>query len=178
MQNNHANYTQTLHLTLHLSDLPCVTKCIVYALNYTQTIHKLYTNYTLRRFKPYTKTIHESLQRNYTFCFLNTNQRNQTDESGVTNVTCVTCVTNVTCVTCVTNVTGETKERAKRKDGLVTVSTGRHRGVTEAEFHQHLHSSKTKRSRTAWRRSYKPTRHSYKPFRHFPFKTRCAPSFS
>ena len=42
MRNNYANYTQTLHLAMHLSDLPCVTKCIVYALNYTQTIHKLY----------------------------------------------------------------------------------------------------------------------------------------
>ena len=42
MRNNYANYTQTLHLTLHLSDFPRVTKCIVYALNYTQTIHKLY----------------------------------------------------------------------------------------------------------------------------------------
>ena len=63
---------------------------------------KLYTNYTLRRFKPYTRTIHESLHRNYTFCFLNTNQRNQADETNescVTKVTCVTCVTNVTCVT-------------------------------------------------------------------------------
>ena len=75
---------------------------------------KLYTNYTLRRFKPYTKTIHESLHRNYTFCFLNTNQTDEANEACVTKVTCVTCVTNVTCVTCVT------KGRAKRKDGLVT----------------------------------------------------------
>ena len=166
---------------MHLSDFPRVTKCIVYALNYTQTIHKLYIeafqtlhkNYTRKPTPPhkhYTKTIHESLHRNYTFCFLNTNQRNQADETNES------CVTKVTCVTCVTNVTGETKGRVG--DGLVTVSTGRHRGVTGAEFHQHLHSSKTKRSRTAWRRSYKPTRHSYKPLRHFPFKTRCAPSFS
>ena len=64
---------------------------------------KLYTNYTLRRFDPYTKTIHESLQRNYTFCFLNTNQADEANEA---------CVTKVTCVTCVTNVTGETKGRA------------------------------------------------------------------
>ena len=105
MRNNYANYTQTLHLTLHLSDLPRVTRCIVDALNYTQTIHKLDINYTLRRFKPYTKTIHESLHRNYTFCFLNTNQRNQADEANEA------CVTKVTCVTCVT------KGRAKRKDG-------------------------------------------------------------
>ena len=129
MRNNYANYTQTLHLAMHLSDLPSVTKCIVYALNYTQTIHKLYTNYTLRRFKPYTKTIHESLQRNYTFCFLNTNQTDETNES---------CVTKVTCVTCVTNVTGITKGRAKQKDGLVTVSTGRHRGVTEVSRKQNF----------------------------------------
>ena len=127
-------------------------------------------NYTLRRFKPYTKTIHESLQRNYTFCFLNTNQTNQTDEANEA------CVTKVTCVTYVTNVTGVTKGRVG--DGVNGTSPRRHRGVTEAEFHQHLHSSKTKRSRTAWRRSYKPFRHSYKPFRHFPFKTRCAPSFN
>ena len=36
---NYANYTQTLHLTLHLSDFPCVTKCIVCGANPTQTIH-------------------------------------------------------------------------------------------------------------------------------------------
>ena len=36
---NYANYTQTLHLTLHLSDFPCVTKCIVGDANPTQTIH-------------------------------------------------------------------------------------------------------------------------------------------
>ena len=137
MRNNYANYTQTLHLALHLSDLPSVTKCIVYALNYTQTIHKLYIetfqtlhkNYTRKpttQHEPYTKTIHESLHRNYTFCFLNTNQRNQADETNES------CVTKVTCVTCVT------KGRAKRKDGLVTVSTGRHRGVTEAEVHHFI----------------------------------------
>ena len=45
--------------------------------------------------------------------------------------------------------TGVTKGRAKQKDGLVTgwwragdglvtVSTGRHRGVTEAEFHHFI----------------------------------------
>ena len=36
---NYANYTQTLHLTMHLFDFPFVTKCIVCAPNYTQTIH-------------------------------------------------------------------------------------------------------------------------------------------
>ena len=55
MQNNHANYTQTLHLTLHLSDFPRVTKCIVYALNYTQTIHKLYIEAFQTLHKNYTR---------------------------------------------------------------------------------------------------------------------------
>ena len=36
---NYANYTQTLHLTMYLSDFPCVTKCIVCDANPTQTIH-------------------------------------------------------------------------------------------------------------------------------------------
>ena len=55
MRNNYANYTQTLHLTLHLSDFPRVTKCIVYALNYTQTIHKLYIETFLTLHKYYTR---------------------------------------------------------------------------------------------------------------------------
>ena len=55
MRNNYANYTQTLHLTLHLSDLPRVTKCIVYALNYTQTIHKLYIEAFRTLHKNYTR---------------------------------------------------------------------------------------------------------------------------
>ena len=41
-QKNSANYTQTRHPTLHSADFPCVTKCIVCAENYTQTIHKPY----------------------------------------------------------------------------------------------------------------------------------------
>ena len=141
MRNNYANYTQTLHLALHLSDLPCVTKCIVYALNYTQTIHKLYIetfqalhkNYTRKpppQHKPYTKTIHESLHRNYTFCFLNTNQTNQTDEANEA------CVTNVTCVTCVTNVTGETKGRVG--DGVNGTSPRCH-GSRVSSFHLRAH---------------------------------------
>ena len=52
---NYANYTQTLHLTPHLSDLPRVTKCIVYALNYTQTIHKLYIETFQTLHKNYTR---------------------------------------------------------------------------------------------------------------------------
>ena len=68
---NYTNYTQTLHLTLHFSDFPCVAKCIVCASNYTQTIHKTLhwsvqnptrkvkvnptQNATWRRSKPYTK---------------------------------------------------------------------------------------------------------------------------
>ena len=138
MRNNYANYTQTLHLTLHLSDLPCVTKCIVYALNYTQTIHKLYIetfqtlhkNYTRKptlQHEPYTKTIHESLQRNYTFCFLNTNQADETNES---------CVTKVTCVTCVTNVMGETKGRVG--DGVNGTSPRCH-GSRVSSFHLRAH---------------------------------------
>ena len=41
-QKNSANYTQTRHPTLHSVDFPRVTKCIVCAENYTQTIHKPY----------------------------------------------------------------------------------------------------------------------------------------
>ena len=66
---NYTNYTQTLHLTLHYTDLPRVTKCIVCASNYTQTIHKLYIEAfkTLHseRSKPYTeafKTLHNGVQ--------------------------------------------------------------------------------------------------------------------
>ena len=36
---NYANYTQTLHLTLHPSDFLRITKCIVCAANPTQTLH-------------------------------------------------------------------------------------------------------------------------------------------
>ena len=54
-QKNYTNYTQTLHLTLHPSDSPCVAKCIVCASNYTQTIHKTqhWTQHGERP-KPYT----------------------------------------------------------------------------------------------------------------------------
>ena len=55
MRNNYANYTQTLHLALYLSDFPRVTKCIVYALNYTQTIHKLYIETFQTLHKNYTR---------------------------------------------------------------------------------------------------------------------------
>ena len=127
MRNNYANYTQTLHLTLHLSDFPRVTKCIVYALNYTQTIHKLYIEAFQTLHKNYTRKHTPQL---YILFFLNTNQRNQADEANEA------CVTKVTCVTCVTNATGETKGRVG--DGLVTVSTGRHRGVTGSEFHHFI----------------------------------------
>ena len=60
---NSANYTQTLHLTLHFADFPCDTGCIVLCskpyTNYTQ-------NYTLRRSKPYTKHRKEPAQEPYT----------------------------------------------------------------------------------------------------------------
>ena len=39
-EKNYTNYTQIATQTLHLSDFPCVTKCIVCASNYAQTIHK------------------------------------------------------------------------------------------------------------------------------------------
>ena len=41
-QKNYTNYTLNPSQTLHSSDFPCVTECIVCAANYTQTIHKLY----------------------------------------------------------------------------------------------------------------------------------------
>ena len=41
-QKNYTNYTLNPTQTLHSSDFPRVTECIVCAANYTQTIHKLY----------------------------------------------------------------------------------------------------------------------------------------
>ena len=123
MRNNYANYTQTLHLTPHLSDFPSVTKCIVYALNYTQTIHKLYIETFQTLHKNYTRKPTPQLY----ILFLNTNQTDEADESGVTNVTCVTYVTNVT---------GVTKGRVG--DGVNGTSPRRHRGVTGAEFHHFI----------------------------------------
>ena len=38
-QKNSANYTLTLHSTIHCADSPLVAKCIVCIPNYTQTIH-------------------------------------------------------------------------------------------------------------------------------------------
>ena len=63
--------------TLHFSDFPFVTECIVCASNYTQTLHKLYIEAfkTLheRWGKPYTerymeafKTLHETERKPYT----------------------------------------------------------------------------------------------------------------
>ena len=52
---NYANYTQTLHLTPRFSDFQRITKCIVYALNYTQTIHKLYIEAFRTLHKNYTR---------------------------------------------------------------------------------------------------------------------------
>ena len=74
---NYANYTQTLHLTLHPSDLQHVTMCIVWGANPTQTIHwtihwdvsnptQNYTQKPTPPHEPYTKTIHKSLHRNPT----------------------------------------------------------------------------------------------------------------
>ena len=57
-QKNYTNYTHPLHLTLHSADFPRVTKCIVCASNYTQTIHKPY----IEAFK----TLHSERSQNYT----------------------------------------------------------------------------------------------------------------
>ena len=66
---NYANYTQTLHLILHLADFPRVTKCIVYAPNYTQTIHKLYIELYIEMFKPLhcddAQTLHKTTRKPY-----------------------------------------------------------------------------------------------------------------
>ena len=78
---NSANYTQTLHSTLHLTDFPRVTECIVCVPNPAQTLHK-----------PYMATLHKTPQRTCTgtlhrnpaqdsahdsaFCFLNMNNAN------------------------------------------------------------------------------------------------------
>ena len=48
---NYTNYTQNPTQTLHCVDLLCVTKCIVCASNYTQTIHLLYTEPYMEAFK-------------------------------------------------------------------------------------------------------------------------------
>ena len=95
MQKTIQNKHRPLHNPLHLFDYLNVTRCRICVLNPTQTLHwngqnstlkrsKPYTETgkkpTLTRSKPYTKTIHESLHRNPTFCFLNTNQTNGTNE--------------------------------------------------------------------------------------------------
>ena len=116
MQKTIQNIHRTLHNTPHQFDYLNVTQCMIYALNPTQNLHwnrhKPYTDAVktlhwngqnptlkpaLKRAKPYTKTIHESLHRNPTFCFLNTNQTNGTNanESCGTNGTNVTNKTNM-----------------------------------------------------------------------------------
>ena len=99
MQKTIQNIHRTLHNPLHLFDYLNVTRCRICVLNPTQNLHwnrhKPYTETVttlhwngqnptlkpaLKRAKPYTKTIHESLHRNPTFCFLNTNQTNGTNE--------------------------------------------------------------------------------------------------
>ena len=59
-EKNSANYTQTLHSALYLFDSPRVAKCIVCALNYTQTIHKLYIEAFKTLHKTAFKTLHSS----------------------------------------------------------------------------------------------------------------------
>ena len=132
MRNNYANYTQTLQLTLHLSDLPRVTKCIVYALNYTQTIHKLYIETFQTLHKNYTRKPTPQL---YILFFEHESKESSgwnkwivRDESDVCYVRNERDGRNER--------TGETKGWVG--DGLVTVSTGRNRGVTGAEFHHFI----------------------------------------
>ena len=129
MRNNYANYTQTLHLTLHLSDLPCVTKCIVYALNYTQTIHKLYIETFQTLHKNYTRKPTPQL---YILFF--EHESNGWNKWIVRNESDVCYVRNERDGR--NERTGETKGWVG--DGLVTVSTGRNRGVTGAEFHHFI----------------------------------------
>ena len=132
MRNNYANYTQTLHLTLHLSDLPRVTKCIVYALNYTQTIHKLYIETFQTLHKNYTWK--PTTQLYILFFEHESNESNGWSEWSVRNESDVCDVRNERDGR--NERTGETKGRVG--DGLVTVSTGRHRGVTEASREQNF----------------------------------------
>ena len=88
MQKTMQTIHRTLHNPIHQFDYLNVTQCMIFVLNPTQTLHwnrhKPYTETgqkpTLTWSKPYTKTIHESLHRNPTFCFLNTNQTNGTNE--------------------------------------------------------------------------------------------------
>ena len=66
---NYANYTQTLHLTLHFADSLRLTKCRVCASNPTQTLHKPCTKlYTATLHSPSHKTLHSD----YAFWFWNT----------------------------------------------------------------------------------------------------------
>ena len=125
MQNNYANYTQTLHLAMHLSDLPCVTKCIVYALNYTQTIHKLYIETFQTLHKNYTRK--PTLQLYILFFEHESNGWNEWIGRNESDVCYVRNERNGR-----HERTGVTKGRAG--DGLVTVS----KGVTGAEFHHFI----------------------------------------
>ena len=61
-QKNTANYTQTLHPTLHRADSPSVAKCIVCIPNYTQTIHKLCIKPYIEAFQ----TLHSERPNPYT----------------------------------------------------------------------------------------------------------------
>ena len=127
MRNNYANYTQTLHLALHLSDLPSVTKCIVYALNYTQTIHKLYIETFQTLHKNYTRK--PTTQLYILFFEHESNESNGWSEWSVRDESDVCYVRNER--------TGEMKGRAKRKDGLVTDWWRCQRDVTEASPRRH-----------------------------------------
>ena len=102
---------QTIHKTLHRLCILLifrVLRCVQFVL---QTIHKLYTNPTLRRSRPYIeafKTLHSERTRNYTrsgtqtlhFVFEHEsrewNLEREWSESYVTFVTNVTNVSNVT----------------------------------------------------------------------------------
>ena len=66
---NYANYTQTLHSTIHPSDLPHVTMCIVWGANPTQTLHwTIHWDFSNPTQKLYTKayTATRTLHKNYT----------------------------------------------------------------------------------------------------------------
>ena len=63
--------------TLHSSDFPFVTECIVCVPNPAQTLHKPYMA-TLHKTpqRTCTRTLHRTLHTNPTFCFLNMNNAN------------------------------------------------------------------------------------------------------
>ena len=178
MRKNYANYTQNLHLTLYPSDFPRVTKCIVYALNYTQTIHKLYIETFQTRHKNYTR---EPTAQLYILFF--EHESNRWSEWIVRDESDVCDGRNER--------TGVTKGRAKRKDGR-NERTGWwrcQRDVTEVSREQNfINIYILQKQSVRGRRSVVPTSRLVTPTNRsvtFPLKPgallvflRCAPSFS